>query len=143
MPPWAWILLTLAALYAALVAALCLTGRRREARVAAQLIGDCVGLVRRLMRDPRVPRRWRWGLAAVLVYLVVPFDLVPDFVPVAGQLDDALLVVLALRGVLRSAGPVVVAEHWFGSQSALAILSRIAAPRPRRRAARWRRRPRG
>jgi uncharacterized membrane protein YkvA (DUF1232 family) len=125
MPAWAWALLALAALYAGLVAALCLAARRSAARALARLIPDCVVLVRGLMRDPRVPRRWRWILAGLLVYLILPFDLVPDFVPVAGQLDDALLVVLALRGVLRVAGPVVVAEHWIGSQRALAILMRV------------------
>jgi uncharacterized membrane protein YkvA (DUF1232 family) len=125
MPAWAWALLALAALYAGLVAALCLAARRSAARALARLIPDCVVLVRGLMRDPRVPRRWRWILAGLLVYLILPFDLVPDFVPVAGQLDDALLVVLALRGVLRAAGPVVVAEHWIGSQRALAILMRV------------------
>jgi uncharacterized membrane protein YkvA (DUF1232 family) len=132
MPAWAWPLLTLAALYAAVVVALCLAGRRAAARALARLIPDCVALVRPLVRDPRVPRRWRWALAGLLLYLVMPFDLVPDFVPVAGQLDDALLVVLALRGVLRSAGPAVVAEHWVGSQGALAVLMRVAAPRSRR-----------
>jgi uncharacterized membrane protein YkvA (DUF1232 family) len=129
---WAWALLASAALYAALVVALCLAGRRAAARALARLIPDCVGLVRRLARDPRVPRHWRWLLAGLLVYLVAPFDLVPDFVPVVGQLDDALLVVLALRGVLRAAGPVVVAEHWLGSQSTLALITRVAAPPSRR-----------
>jgi uncharacterized membrane protein YkvA (DUF1232 family) len=129
MPLWAWLLLALAALYAALVLTLCVIGRRTAARDLARLIPDCLVLVRRLERDPRVPRRWRWILAGLLVYLLSPFDLVPDFLPIAGQLDDAVLVVLALRGVLRAAGPAVVAEHWLGSQSALAILSRIAATR--------------
>jgi uncharacterized membrane protein YkvA (DUF1232 family) len=135
MPAWAWALLGLAALYAvlvaALVAALSLAGRRAAARAVARLIPDCVTLARRLARDPRVPRRWRWVLAGLLLYLVLPFDLVPDFIPVAGQLDDALLVILAVRGVLRAAGPVVVAEHWLGSQRALAILIRVATPRSR------------
>jgi uncharacterized membrane protein YkvA (DUF1232 family) len=129
---WAWLLLALAAVYAALVITLIVIGRRAAARALVLFIPDCIGLVRRLARDPRVARRWRWVLVALLVYLVAPFDLVPDFVPIAGQLDDALLVALALRGVLRSAGPVVVAEHWLGSQRALAILSRVAAPRSAR-----------
>lgn len=129
MPAWAWVLVALAALYAALVVALCLTGRRVAARALARLIPDCTVLVRRLVRDPRVPRRWRWMLAGLLLYLVLPFDLVPDFLPVAGHLDDALLVVLFLRGVLRAAGPAVVAEHWAGSQSALVLLNRVVAPR--------------
>jgi uncharacterized membrane protein YkvA (DUF1232 family) len=129
MAPWAWMLLAVVAAYAALVVTLCVIGRRPAVRAVARLIPDCVGLVRRLARDPRVPRRWRWALVALLAYLLVPFDLVPDFVPIAGQLDDALLAVVAVRGVLRSAGPAVVAEHWFGSQRALAVLSRVATPR--------------
>jgi uncharacterized membrane protein YkvA (DUF1232 family) len=99
------------------------------ARGARRVIPDCLVLVQRLARDRRVSRPWRWMLAGLLLYLALPFDLVPDFVPLVGQFDDALLVVLVLRGVLRSAGPVVVAEHWLGSQSALALLSRVAAPR--------------
>jgi uncharacterized membrane protein YkvA (DUF1232 family) len=67
----------------------------------------------------------RWALGALLLYLLLPFDLVPDFLPIAGQLDDAVLVVAVLRGVLRAAGPAVVAEHWLGSQTALAILTRM------------------
>jgi uncharacterized membrane protein YkvA (DUF1232 family) len=129
MAPWTWILVALVAAWAALVVTLCVAGRQGRARAVARLVPDCVGLARRLSRDPRVPRRWRWGLAALVVYLLLPFDLVPDFVPIAGQLDDALLVVIAVRGVLRSAGPAVVAEHWLGSQRALAVLSRAASPR--------------
>ena len=132
MPWWAWVLVALAALYAGLLAALLAAGRRRQLVALARLIPDSVGLVRGLLRDPRVPRRWRWALAGLLVYLVMPFDLVPDFPPVVGHVDDAVVVVAVLRGVLRAAGPVVVAEHWAGSQSVLAILTRAAAPRSRR-----------
>jgi uncharacterized membrane protein YkvA (DUF1232 family) len=132
MPWWAWVLVALAALYAGLLAALLAAGRRRQLVALARLIPDSVGLVRGLLRDPRVPRRWRWALAGLLVYLVMPFDLVPDFLPVVGHVDDAVVVVAVLRGVLRAAGPVVVAEHWAGSQSVLAILTRAAAPRSRR-----------
>jgi uncharacterized membrane protein YkvA (DUF1232 family) len=144
MPWWAWGLVAVGALYAALLAALWMTGRRGKAVALARLIPDWVGLVRGLVGDPRVPRRWRWVLAGLLAYLVVPFDLVPDFIPVVGQVDDAVLVVVALRGVLRAAGPGVVAQHWAGSQSVLAILTRVAAPRSRRAGgAGGRRRPSG
>jgi uncharacterized membrane protein YkvA (DUF1232 family) len=132
MPWWGWVLVVLACLYAGLLAGLCVVGQRGKVVALARLIPDCVTLVRRLLRDPRVPRRWRWALAGLFVYLVMPFDLVPDFIPVAGQVDDAVVVVVVLRGVLRAAGPAVVAEHWAGSQSALAVLSRVAAPRSRR-----------
>jgi uncharacterized membrane protein YkvA (DUF1232 family) len=132
MPWWAWVLVGLAALYGALIAALCIAGRRRQLVALARLIPDSVGLVRGLVGDPRVPRRWRWAVGGLFVYLVLPIDLVPDFIPVAGHVDDAVVVVLVMRGVLRAAGPAVVAEHWAGSQSVLEILIRVAAPRSRR-----------
>ena len=132
MAAWVWALLAIAALYAGLVAALFAAERRADAVAIARLVPDCVVLVRRLARDPRVARRRRWLLGALLVYLVIPIDLVPDFIPVAGQLDDALLVLWVLRGVLRSAGPAVVAEHWPGPDRTLALVTRAAAPRSRR-----------
>jgi uncharacterized membrane protein YkvA (DUF1232 family) len=144
MPWWAWVLVVVGALYAGLLVALWATGRRGKVVALARLIPDSVALVRGLVGDPRVPRRWRWALAGLLAYLLLPFDLVPDFLPVVGQVDDAVLVVAVLRGVLRAAGPTVVAEHWAGSQSVLAILTRAAAPRSRRAdGAGGRRRPSG
>jgi uncharacterized membrane protein YkvA (DUF1232 family) len=84
-----------------------IAGQRSDARALAGFIPDCVVLLRRLLRDPRIPRWRKVFLALVLVYLVFPIDLVPDFIPIAGQLDDAILVALALRGL----GPFV-REHW-------------------------------
>jgi uncharacterized membrane protein YkvA (DUF1232 family) len=132
MATWAWALVVIGAAYLALVAALLAAGRRADAVAIARLVPDCLVLVRRLARDPRVPRRRRWMLAGLLVYLVFPIDLVPDFISVAGQLDDALLLLWVLRGVLRTAGPAVVAEHWPGSERTLALVTRAAAPRSRR-----------
>jgi len=144
MPAWAWVLLAIAALYAGLVGALIAAVPRADAAAIARLVPDCIVLVRRLVRDPRVPRRQRWLLGGLVVYLVMPVDLVPDFVPVAGQLDDALVVLWVLRGVLRSAGPAVVAEHWPGPDRTLALVTRAAAPRsPRAGGAGGRRPPSG
>ena len=131
MPLWAWALVAVGGLYLGLLVGLLVVGRRGDVLWLARLIPDSVGLVRGLMRDPRVPRRWRWALGGLLVYLVLPFDLVPDFLPVVGHVDDAVVVVVVLRGVLRAAGPAVVTEHWAGSQSVLAVLTRVAAPRSR------------
>ena len=83
--------------------------------------------MKRLARDPRVPRRRRLLLLALAGYLVMPIDLIPDFIPVIGLLDDALLVVLVLRGVLRAAGPDAVREHWRGSEAGLAAVLRAAS----------------
>ena len=63
---------------------------------------------------------------ALIGYLALPFDLAPDFIPVAGQLDDAILVALVLRSVLRSGGSGPLAEHWPGPDSSLAALTRLA-----------------
>jgi uncharacterized membrane protein YkvA (DUF1232 family) len=76
-------------------------------------------LVKRLLGDPGVPRRAKLALIALLAYLVMPFDLVPDFIPVAGQLDDAILVAAALAYVVRVAGRDVVEDLWSGSERGL------------------------
>jgi uncharacterized membrane protein YkvA (DUF1232 family) len=83
-------------------------------------------LIKRLLGDDRVPRRAKVALWLVLPYLALPFDLIPDFIPVLGQLDDALLVAAALAYVVRRAGREVVAEQWPGSEAGLATLLRLA-----------------
>jgi uncharacterized membrane protein YkvA (DUF1232 family) len=113
-------------LYAILVGALVVAGRRDDARTVATFIPDCAVLFRRLLGDPRVERRRKVFILAVIGYLAMPFDLVPDFVPVAGVLDDALLVAVALRAVLRSGGPELLREHWPGPDESLGVISRLA-----------------
>jgi uncharacterized membrane protein YkvA (DUF1232 family) len=105
-------------LYAGVVAAFFLAGRREDARAIAGLVPDCIVLFSRLLRDPRLARRQKLLVAALLPYLLLPFDLIPDFIPVAGQLDDAVLVALVLRRVLRSR-PDLVEEHWPGPRRSL------------------------
>jgi uncharacterized membrane protein YkvA (DUF1232 family) len=108
-----------AVLYGGAVGALALVGRTAEARALAAFVPDCVLLLRRLLADSRVSPGRRLALFAVLAYLAMPFDLVPDFIPVAGQLDDAIMVALVLRGIIRNAGPDVVREHWPGPDVSL------------------------
>ncbi len=110
--------------YAALIVGLIISGRRQHVRAVAGFVPDCVALFRRLIGDARVPRHSKLLLGACLGYLAMPIDLVPDFVPIAGQLDDAIVVALALRAVLRAAGPHLLAEHWRGPQSSLTGLTR-------------------
>jgi uncharacterized membrane protein YkvA (DUF1232 family) len=115
-----------AALYAAGVLALVAAGRRSDARALAGFIPDCLILVKRLLGDARVPRRRKALLALLVAYLAMPVDLVPDFIPVAGQLDDAILVALVLRAVLRSGGEGLLEEHWSGPPRSLELVRRIA-----------------
>jgi len=114
------------AAYAVGVLTLVALGRRGDARALAGFVPDCVVLVRRLLRDPRVPRRRKLALVLLAAYLVVPIDLVPDFIPVAGQLDDAILVALMLRYLVRGGGEALVREHWPGPARSLAVATRIA-----------------
>lgn len=129
MPWWEWFLIGLAVfalVYAAFLVALIVLGRRADARALATLIPDCIVLCSRLMRDPRVPQRRKLLLVALAGYLALPFDLVPDFIPVAGQLDDAIIVALVLRSFVRSGGDELIRELWPGPEHSLAFLLRLA-----------------
>jgi uncharacterized membrane protein YkvA (DUF1232 family) len=117
------------AAYVLLVLALLVAGRREAARALAGFVPDCTVLLKRLLSDPRVPRRHRLMLVALAGYVASPIDLVPDFIPLAGQLDDAVIVGLALRVVLRSSGPELLEEHWPGPASSLALVLRLAGAR--------------
>ena len=114
------------ALYASVVLVLVLMGRHGEARALARFIPDCLVLFRRLLADDRVPRARKLSLVLMLGYLALPIDLIPDFIPIAGQLDDAILVVLTLRFVLRSSGPELLDEHWPGPPEGLTAVQRFA-----------------
>jgi uncharacterized membrane protein YkvA (DUF1232 family) len=114
------------ALYTGLVAALVVAGRRSDARALARFVPDCAVLMKRVLADPRVAGWRRVAIVALVAYLAMPIDLVPDFIPVAGQLDDAVVVVLALRMLLRSGGPELLREHWPGPAASLALIGRVA-----------------
>jgi uncharacterized membrane protein YkvA (DUF1232 family) len=92
----------------------------------ARFIPDCLVLFKRLAQDPRVPRRAKIALALLVPYLALPFDLIPDFIPVAGHLDDAILVSAVIAYVARSAGREVVEELWPGSERGLRVVLALA-----------------
>jgi uncharacterized membrane protein YkvA (DUF1232 family) len=98
-------------------------------REALRLLPDVLRLLRRLACDPAVSRPARARLWLLLGYLAMPIDLVPDFVPVLGYADDAIIVSLVLRSVVRHAGSPVVRRHWRGTDDGLAALGRLTGLR--------------
>jgi uncharacterized membrane protein YkvA (DUF1232 family) len=126
---WEWLLisaLVVVALYAVAVAALATSGRRADAAALARFVPDCIVLFQRLLADPRVDWWRKAVLVLAILYLASPIDIVPDFIPVAGQVDDVIVVALALRVVLRGSGPSLLAEHWPGPRASLAVIGRLA-----------------
>lgn len=124
---WTWFVLGFgiaACLWLSFVLVLVLVGRRAHARALAGFIPDCLVLVTRLLRDPRVPRKRKLLLALLAGYLALPFDLVPDFIPVAGQLDDVLVAAIVLRSVLRGGEEAVLRDHWPGPEASLRVVMR-------------------
>jgi uncharacterized membrane protein YkvA (DUF1232 family) len=105
-------------------------GRGRDAREIARFVPDCLVLFKRLFRDPRVPRRAKAVVVFTIGYLALPFDLIPDFIPVVGQTDDAVLVALAIAFVVRKSGPDLVSELWPGSTRGLSLLLSLSRSRP-------------
>ena len=106
-------------LWIGLIVVLILLGRRALARELATLVPNLTRLFAGLLRDPRVPLRAKVVLGATALYLAMPIDVVPDFIPIAGSLDDAIVAAFALRFVVRATSPEIVAEHWPGDPATL------------------------
>lgn len=92
---------------------------------AARLLPDTLRLVRRLSADHAIPRATRGWLWALLIYLASPIDLIPDFIPVIGYADDAIITSFVLRHVIARAGASKLDEHWPGSADGLSTLTRL------------------
>jgi len=92
---------------------------------ALRLLPDLLRLIARLAKDRTLPRGVRVRLGLLAVYLAVPFDLVPDFIPVLGYADDAIIVALTLRSVARRAGVDALRRHWPGTDDGFAALCRL------------------
>ena len=131
MPDWVWTLVGvlggLLLCWLVLMAVLWAT-RPDDLRLREllRLLPDVVRLVHRLAGDDTLPRGVRVRLWLLLGYLALPFDLVPDFVPVLGHADDAVVVALVLRSVVRHAGAAALDRHWPGTPEGLAALRRAS-----------------
>jgi uncharacterized membrane protein YkvA (DUF1232 family) len=132
MTLWQWGLIALATL--TLIGAICATTIaliKRQARRLAQHAAEITILCRRLIEDPRVSPIDKLKLRALAGYLSLRFDLIPDFIPIIGRLDDALVVALAIRTALRSADAELIHRHWPGPHPAPDNVVRRAKGRPR------------
>lgn len=117
------------AIWAIAAAILYVIGRRIAAEELTGLIPALLRLFRDLFRDPRVgagPKVW---LALGAVYLMSPIDVLPEFIPVIGPVDDAVVAALVVRHLVRRTGHDVVREHWTGGPKTLALLLRVAGRR--------------
>ena len=94
---------------------------------ALRVFPDTIRLVRNLATDKTLARGVRLRVGVLLAYLALPFDLIPDFIPVIGQLDDVIVALLILRSIVRAAGPEPIRAHWPGSKDGLALLWKLGA----------------
>ena len=117
----------LAVVWLGLVVVLAIARPSRGAvKEALRLLPDTIRLARRLSSDRTLPRGIRARLWLLLGYLAFPLDPIPDFLPVIGFADDAIVAAIVLRSVVRSAGPDVIAACWPGTPAGLASLWRAA-----------------
>jgi uncharacterized membrane protein YkvA (DUF1232 family) len=94
---------------------------------ALRLLPDLLRLLRRMAADRSLPRGVRVRLALLVAYLAMPFDLIPDFIPVLGYADDVIIAALVLRSVIKRAGIDAVRAHWPGTQDGFEALCRVCA----------------
>jgi uncharacterized membrane protein YkvA (DUF1232 family) len=123
----AGIFIAVAVVWAALVGALLLMrpkgGLLKE---AIRVLPDTLRLLRRLAVDRSISAGVRARLWLLFVYLAMPIDLIPDFIPVLGYADDAILVAAVLRSVVRRAGPDAIRRNWPGTPDGLATIWKLA-----------------
>jgi uncharacterized membrane protein YkvA (DUF1232 family) len=123
------LLAAVAGVYILAISVLIVVGRGTAAREVATLLPNLIRLFKGLIRDPRVSWRSKALLFLGAAWIASPIDLIPEFIPVLGPLDDAVVAALILRHLIRSSGREVVAEHWRGDPATLERLLRLFGPR--------------
>ncbi len=91
-----------------------------------QALPDVARLIGRLVNDPVLPRPVKIALAAAAVYLANPFDLIPDFLPLVGYLDDVVVATIVLDGILNYVDRKLILKYWPGTAQSLERLARAA-----------------
>jgi len=128
MPGWLQAILIAVALVIASWLLLIVLARRLPPGVAKDLAGflpDCVTAMRVLRRDPRVPRRARVAVVIAMLWVLSPIDLIPEFLPVIGPLDDIIAVAVLLRYAGRSVPRQVLLDAWPGDPY---LMERLLGP---------------
>ena len=108
------------------IVALVAMGRIAVARELIALVPNMLLLFKDLLRDERVPRSAKLWLGFAALWLASPIDLIPEFIPVLGPLDDAVVAAAVLRHLIRTAGSDVVYEHWRGEPSTISRVLRLS-----------------
>jgi len=112
-------------LWVVVLVALVAMGRIAVARELIALVPNMLLLFKDLLRDERVPRSAKLWLGFAALWLASPIDLIPEFIPVLGPLDDAVVAAAVLRHLVRKAGSEVVYEHWRGEPSTISRVLRL------------------
>ena len=115
------------------VALLALRPPGQSLRDLARIVPQTLRLVAALYRDPTLPRSVRWRLRVALIYNVQPINLIPDFIPVIGFADNAIVLIWALRSTVRVAGTDAVEGHWTGTPEGLGVIYRAMRIQPSNR----------
>jgi uncharacterized membrane protein YkvA (DUF1232 family) len=128
VPGLGWLVVALALVAASWLLLLLLAHRLPPGLLKdlARFLPDCVTTARRLRRDPRVPRRAKVAVAFAGLWVLSPVDLIPEFIPVIGPLDDVVIVALALRYAARTVPREALDEAWPGERR---ILDRLLGDR--------------
>ena len=128
MPGWLQLVLIAVALVVVSWLVLIVLARRLppgSARDLAQFLPDCVTAARVLRRDPRVPRRARIAVVVAVLWVLSPIDLIPEFIPVIGPLDDIVVFALLLRYAARSVPRPIILDAWPGDPR---MMERLLGP---------------
>jgi uncharacterized membrane protein YkvA (DUF1232 family) len=132
MPWWVWVLTGFGVLIASWMLLVLLAARLPEGSMKelAGFLPDCATTARRLRRDPQVPRRAKLAIGFALLWLLSPIDLIPEFLPVIGPLDDVVVVALAFRYAARQIPRDVLLDAWPGDRRIIERLIGPARPAP-------------